>query len=186
MSESEPEPIKKTTVIRKGRTATKTTDDESQSADVGTGKKPTRTKSSARVEDPNDDPLDSIDVPEELVPAPPARRAARSRTTTAEVAAIAQESDTKSGTASRKVPAKKVATKAAPAKKVVPVPSPTPVPAESEEGVDKENTPSMDDEDAVKAKRVVRTRKVTKPADEMDVEVEPPKARTTRATRSRQ
>lgn len=52
-----------------------------------------------------------------------------------------------------------------------------------EDEIDKENTPSMEDEEPVKAK-ITRTRKATKtPAKDEEVEVEVP--RTTRATRTR-
>ena len=181
VSESEPElePIVKKTT-RKGRTGGKSTEDES----ADSTKKKTRAKR-ADIEEAEgeEDPLDSIDTPDEPpVPVTKGRRAARSRTTTSPEAVEKPERD-EDATGKK---AKK-GTKPASGKVTVP---PAMVTAESEGGVNKENTPSVDDEEpAVKANKTTRAKKGRKAATEeeaeVDVDVPMMTQRATRLTRAR-
>ncbi|KAF7976909.1 hypothetical protein HWV62_5300 [Athelia sp. TMB] len=179
-TEAESEPATKTPAVRKGRSTAKSTDDEAQTAAAGPSKRAVRGKATAVVEGPEEDPLDSLNTPEEPVATAPAKRAARSRTVTAE--AMIQESQPVKAAMTRKAPVKKVATKATPAKKAMAIP-PT-ASGDSEDDLDKENTPSKEDEESSKPKKATRCKKIVK--EEPDVEVEVPKPRATRATRSKQ
>ena len=184
--ESEPEPFVKKTAPRKGRAGARTTDDESVDMGTGTGKRVTRAKA-AEVEETEEDPLDSIDTPDELPAVTKGKRVARSRTATAETAKEEESAEEGTGgtgkkTTTRKGTGKKVAVAAATA---------LPGLAESEDGVDKENTPSVDDEDLpVKTKRGIKAKKGVKAAVVAEgtdgaVEVAVTKPRSTRTTRAR-
>jgi hypothetical protein len=189
VSESEPEPFVKKTAPRKGRAGARTTDDESVDMGTGTGKRVTRAKA-AEVEETEEDPLDSIDTPDEPPAVTKGKRVARSRTATAETAKEEESAEEGTGgtgkkTTTRKGTGKKVAVAAATA---------MPGLAESEDGVDKENTPSVDDEDLpVKTKRAIKAKKGVKAAvvaegtdGAVEVAVAKPRStRTTRATRAR-
>jgi hypothetical protein len=187
VSESEPEPFVQKAAPRKGRAGAKTTDDESAGTGTGTSKRGTRAKPAETEEDP----LDSIDTPDEppiTVAVTKGRRVARSRTATAENAKEEESEEETGGTGKKtsvrkgtKVTGKKAAVAASPA---------TPELAESENGVDKENTPSVDDEDLpAKTKRSTKAKKGVKAAvvAETDgaVEVAVTKPRSTRTTRAR-
>jgi hypothetical protein len=191
-SESEHEPVVKKTT-RKGRAGAMSTDDESVgTTSTGTGKRRTRAKlvtvdvDEGIEEDPLD-PIETLDEPP--VPATKGRRGPRSRTTTAEAIKeeeASREEAAKSGT-SKKTSSARKSSKASSKSAVAPA---TLTLAVSEDGVDKENTPSVEDEEPVKAKKVPREKASnTSPAVEMDVHVEVPlpitKPRATRTTRAR-
>ena len=191
-SESEHEPVVKKRTTRKGRAGAVSTDDESVgTTGTSTGKRGTRAKLIAvNVEEGiEEDPLDSINpLDEHSVPATKGRRGPRSRTTTAE--AVREEGASreaaKSGTGKKTSSARK--SSKAPSKSAV-APA-TPTLEVSEDGVDKENTPSVEDEEPVKAKKVHREKAPnTSLAEEMDVHVDVPlpimKPRATRTTRAR-
>jgi hypothetical protein len=184
MSESEPEPVVKK-AGRKGRAGAKITDDESAGSSTGTGKRGTRAKP-VSVDEIEEDPLDSIGTSDEPpVPVTKGRRGARSRTTTAETAKDKESEEEATSGTGKKTSAKK-STKVSGRKAAV-APA-TPALTESENGVDKENTPSVEDEALVKPK-ATRAKKGTKTtvAEEMDVdaEVSTAKPRATRTTRAR-
>jgi hypothetical protein len=192
VSESEPEPFVKKTAPRKGRAGTKTTDDESTGTGAGTRKRGTRAKP-AEVEEAEEDPLDSIDTPNEppvTVAVAKGRRVARSRTATAETAKEEESEEEGTGGTSKKISTRK-GTKVTGKKAAAAAGPATPGLAESEDGVDKENTPSVDDEDLpVKTKRATKAKKGVKAvvvAEETDgaVEVAVTKPRSTRTTRAR-